>query len=104
MAGVWLFLSLYVLDLAQAGKLLVIPSDGSHLRDEACCGGAGEERKPGGGCHPRGESKYGFLRGFTCAVAGCGYIHFLILNLCHHLEIIIMNVIIFSNLMIYKYG
>ncbi len=30
MAGVWLFLSLYVLDLAQAGKLLVIPSDGSH--------------------------------------------------------------------------
>ncbi len=45
MAGVWLFLSLYVLDLAQAGKLLVIPSDGSHLRDEACCGGAGEERK-----------------------------------------------------------
>ncbi len=30
LAGVWLFLSLYVLDLAQAGKLLVIPSDGSH--------------------------------------------------------------------------
>ncbi|XP_077072295.1 UDP-glucuronosyltransferase 1A5-like isoform X3 [Siphateles boraxobius] len=30
MAGVWLFLSLFFLGSAEAGKLLVIPSDGSH--------------------------------------------------------------------------
>lgn len=73
LAGVWVLPSLYVFDLAQAGKLYTIRWQ-SLVRDETYCRGAREERKPSGGCDPRGESMYGFLRGLTGAVAGCIYI------------------------------